>query len=169
MSGLLFDTSVLLDIATADPLWLPWSEKQFRMAATQGRILINPGTQRDRQFADGVPLLSSRPSKRMFLPMPMTLDQIVEETRHWPPEVVAELIDRILLARHGGIEPEVEAAWKTEIDRRIAEIQEGKVQGIPVEASLARIGKIVSPGKGWFGKERWCALQGLNLRPPVCD
>ena len=99
MSGLLFDTSVLLDIATADPLWLPWSEKQFRMAATQGPILINPGTQRDRQFADGVPLLSPRPSKRMFLPMPMTLDQIVEETRHWPPEVVAELIDRILLAR----------------------------------------------------------------------
>lgn len=42
MSGLLFDTSVLLDIATADPLWLPWSEKQFRMAATQGPILINP-------------------------------------------------------------------------------------------------------------------------------
>jgi len=35
----------------------------------------------------------------MFLPMPMTLDQSVEETRHWPPEVVAELIDRILLAR----------------------------------------------------------------------
>lgn len=64
MSGLLFDTSVLLDIATADPLWLPWSEKQFRMAAAQGPILINPiiyaelapplGTQMDRQFADVV-------------------------------------------------------------------------------------------------------------------
>jgi putative addiction module component (TIGR02574 family) len=79
----------------------------------------------------------------MFLPMPMTLEQIVEETRQLPTDVVAELIDRILLARHGGIEPEVEAAWKTEIDRRISEIQEGQVQGIPVEESLARIGKIV--------------------------
>jgi putative addiction module component (TIGR02574 family) len=79
----------------------------------------------------------------MFLPMPMTLDQIVEETRQMPTDVVAELIDRILLARHGGIEPEVQAAWKTEIDRRMAEIQEGKVQGIPVEESLARIRKIV--------------------------
>jgi predicted nucleic acid-binding protein len=42
MSGLLFDTSVLLDSATADAIWLPWSEKQFRMAAAQGPILINP-------------------------------------------------------------------------------------------------------------------------------
>lgn len=67
----------------------------------------------------------------------------MEETRQLPTDVVAELIDRILLARHGGIEPEVQAAWKTEIDRRMAEIQEGKVQGIPVEESLARIRKIV--------------------------
>ena len=41
MSGFLFDTNVLLDIATADPLWLAWSESQFRTAAAQGRILIN--------------------------------------------------------------------------------------------------------------------------------
>ena len=39
---ILFDTNVLLDIATADPVWLPWSEKEFRVAATQGPIPINP-------------------------------------------------------------------------------------------------------------------------------
>lgn len=38
----LFDTNVLLDIATADPTWLPWSETQFRTAAAQGPIFINP-------------------------------------------------------------------------------------------------------------------------------
>ena len=38
----LFDTNVLLDIATADPVWLPWSEKEFRAAAAQGPIPINP-------------------------------------------------------------------------------------------------------------------------------
>ena len=38
----LFDTNVLLDIATADPVWLAWSENQFRLAAAQGPILINP-------------------------------------------------------------------------------------------------------------------------------
>ena len=78
----------------------------------------------------------------MFQPMPMTLDQIVEETRQLPPDVVAELVDRIFLARHGGIEPEIEAAWKTEIARRMAEIQSGQVRGIPVEESLARARKI---------------------------
>lgn len=75
--------------------------------------------------------------------MPITLDQIVEETRELPPDVVAELVDRILLARHGGVEADRESAWKTEIDRRIWEIEEGKVQGIPVEESLARIRKII--------------------------
>jgi predicted nucleic acid-binding protein len=36
------DTNVLLDIATADPTWLAWSEGQFRAAADLGPILINP-------------------------------------------------------------------------------------------------------------------------------
>jgi len=68
----------------------------------------------------------------------MTLDEIVEETREMPAEVVAELVDRIMVARHGGIEPSVASAWKTEIDRRIEEIQSGKVKGVPLEESLAR-------------------------------
>ena len=42
MSGFLLDANVLLDIATADPAWLAWSEGQFRAAAAQGPILINP-------------------------------------------------------------------------------------------------------------------------------
>jgi putative addiction module component (TIGR02574 family) len=75
----------------------------------------------------------------IFQAVPMTLEQIVEETRQLPTDVVVELVDRILLERHGGIEPEIDAAWKSEIDRRIEEIQTGKVQGIPVDESLARI------------------------------
>jgi hypothetical protein len=39
---ILFDTNVLLDITTADPVWLPWSEKEFRAAAAQGPIPVNP-------------------------------------------------------------------------------------------------------------------------------
>lgn len=74
--------------------------------------------------------------------MPITLDQIVEETREWPSETVAELFDRIMVARHGGVEPPVEAAWKSETDRRIAEIETGTVAGVPLEDSLARARKI---------------------------
>jgi len=55
---------------------------------------------------------------------------------------VAELVDRILLERHGGIAPDIEAAWKSEIDRRIDEIETGKVKGIPIDQSLARIRRI---------------------------
>ena len=65
--------------------------------------------------------------------MPITLDEIVEETRHLPADVVAELVDRIMVARHGGIEPSVESAWRSEVRRRIAEIDEGKVRGITCE------------------------------------
>jgi putative addiction module component (TIGR02574 family) len=78
----------------------------------------------------------------MFPAVPIKLEEIIEETRQLPTDVVAELVDRILLARHGGIAPEIEAAWKSEIDRRIEEIETGKVEGIPVERSLARIRKI---------------------------
>jgi hypothetical protein len=75
--------------------------------------------------------------------MPITLDQIVEETREWPGEVVAELIDRILLARHGGMAPSVAGAWKTETDRRITEIESGKLKGVTPEENAARIQKIL--------------------------
>jgi putative addiction module component (TIGR02574 family) len=71
----------------------------------------------------------------------MTLDQIIEEARHWPPEKVGELVGRLSEGLHAS-DPETEAAWKSEVDRRVEEIQTGKVQGIPLENSLARIRKI---------------------------
>lgn len=74
--------------------------------------------------------------------MPITLDQIVEETRHWPPEKVGELLERLSGDLHA-CEPEIELAWQTEVARRIEEIQSGKVQGIPGEEVSARIRKIV--------------------------
>ncbi|MGD1084089.1 MAG: addiction module protein [Verrucomicrobiota bacterium] len=74
----------------------------------------------------------------------MTLDQIVEETRQWPPEKIGELVGRLTEDLHTS-DPETEAAWQVEIARRVEEIQTGKVQGIPVEQSLARIRKIAGP------------------------
>jgi len=75
--------------------------------------------------------------------MPMTLDQIVAATREMPGEVVAELIDRIMVARHGVMEPSVAESWQTETDRRIAEIESGTVKGVSAEANAARIQKIL--------------------------
>ncbi len=42
MSGILFDTNVLLDVATADATWMGWSETQLRAAMARGPILVNP-------------------------------------------------------------------------------------------------------------------------------
>lgn len=38
----MLDSNVLLDIITADAKWLEWSTKQFRKAAGEGPIPINP-------------------------------------------------------------------------------------------------------------------------------
>jgi len=74
--------------------------------------------------------------------MPITLDEIVEETKNWPPERVGELVGRLTEDLHAS-DPEIEAAWKIEIDRRIGEIESGKVEGIPAEEVSARIQKIL--------------------------
>jgi putative addiction module component (TIGR02574 family) len=73
--------------------------------------------------------------------MALTLDQIVEETRRWPPEKVGELVSRLTDDLHASA-PDVEAAWKTEIDRRVEEIQSGNLQGIPGEEVSTDVGKI---------------------------
>lgn len=75
--------------------------------------------------------------------MAITIDQIVEETRELPGDVVAELIDRIMAARHGSVETPIASAWKTETDRRIAEIESGTVKGVMPEENAARIQKIL--------------------------
>ena len=74
--------------------------------------------------------------------VPITLEQIVEETRHWPPEKVGELVGRLTGDLHAS-DPETEAAWKQEIDRRIEEIQTGKVQGIPAEEVFEKAKRIL--------------------------
>jgi putative addiction module component (TIGR02574 family) len=74
--------------------------------------------------------------------VPLTVEQIIEETRDWPSEKVEELIERLAENPHSN-DPEAEAAWKTEINRRVEEIQSGQVQGIPGEEVSARIRKIL--------------------------
>ena len=73
----------------------------------------------------------------------MTLDELVDETRQLPQDVRAELVERILLAAHGGIAPNVEEAWKKETRRRVAEIQRGEAKGIPLDEALAAARKSV--------------------------
>jgi len=75
--------------------------------------------------------------------MPMSLDQIVEETKHLPREQVAELVDALTLSLHQAIDPAVEDAWKKETSSRVQEIIEGKVQGVPGEEVRESIRSII--------------------------
>ena len=75
--------------------------------------------------------------------MALTVEQIIEEPRRWPAEQVHELVDR-LTAEAEGTDPELEIAWGREIRRRVAEIEAGKVQGIPGEEVSARVRRIVA-------------------------
>jgi len=72
----------------------------------------------------------------------MTLDQIVEETRDWPPEKLGELVGRLTKDLHSS-DPETEIAWQSEIARRVQDRQTGKVLGLPGEEVSARLRKIV--------------------------
>ncbi|MDR2673479.1 MAG: addiction module antitoxin RelB [Opitutaceae bacterium] len=73
----------------------------------------------------------------------MTLEQIVEETAQWPVDAVAELLDRIALAKHGGMDAARMDAWTATALRRCAELDNGQAGLIPGEDASARIRKIV--------------------------
>ncbi len=75
--------------------------------------------------------------------MAMTLDQIIAETLRLPKEQVAELVDRLTMDLHQSVDPALEAAWKKATRRRLDEISNGTVQGIPGEEVSARIRQIV--------------------------
>lgn len=41
-AGTLVDTSVLLDVATGDPVWSDWSSQALATAVRNGPVLVNP-------------------------------------------------------------------------------------------------------------------------------
>jgi hypothetical protein len=75
--------------------------------------------------------------------MPLTVDQIVRETDQWPVDLVADLVDRLTLAKHGGLTAERETVWADTAARRSAEIDSGKEKLMPGQEVSDRVRKIV--------------------------
>ncbi len=71
--------------------------------------------------------------------MQLSAAQIVEETSDWPEDAVADLVGRILRAKFGEVDPSVDKAWQDEARRRIADMESGRVQGVPLEETLAKV------------------------------
>jgi len=75
--------------------------------------------------------------------MPMTVDQIVEETRRWPANQVDALMEHLLASHFRLPDPATDAVWAEEIKRRIDDIDSGRETGILGEETSAKIRKIV--------------------------
>ena len=74
--------------------------------------------------------------------MSITLEQIVEETRKWPPAKLSALVSRLTEELQGS-KADVEDVWKHEVRRRLAEIENGTVQAVDGDVVSARIRSIV--------------------------
>lgn len=75
--------------------------------------------------------------------MLLTFGAIVEETRQWPDDVVADLIDRIVIAKHGGIDAWHAEAWAKVAQARLEEAERDPTVLFSGEEVSARIRKIV--------------------------
>ena len=75
--------------------------------------------------------------------MSLTLKELYAETRQLPREQAAELMDLLLIDTFGAPDPAVEEAWGREIDRRLAELESGRVESVPGEQVMAEVRQIV--------------------------
>ncbi len=73
----------------------------------------------------------------------MTLKELYAETRQLPREQAAELMDLLLIDTFSEPDAAVQEAWDREIDRRLAELESGKVQAIPGDQVMAEVRKTV--------------------------
>ncbi len=87
--------------------------------------------------------VAKRRTIRRVRGMSMTVDQIVAEARQLPREKKTELFDLLLVESFAQPDSEIDAAWRIETRRRIAEIESGQVQGIPGEQVMAELRQIV--------------------------
>jgi putative addiction module component (TIGR02574 family) len=65
--------------------------------------------------------------------MSQKLDELVEQAMGLAMEERAELADRIWESLTGPEQAEIDAAWGAEAERRITEMENGTVKGIPAD------------------------------------
>lgn len=71
----------------------------------------------------------------------MTARRLRAEAQKLTSEQVAELTNLLLLDTVSRPDPAVEEAWGKEIERRLAQLESGKVTGIPAEEVFAHARK----------------------------
>jgi putative addiction module component (TIGR02574 family) len=73
-----------------------------------------------------------------------TTEEIFRGAVALPPDVRAELTERLIANLAEGISPEVTSAQLAEVRRRIAQVESGEAELIPGDETLARVRRLVS-------------------------
>jgi putative addiction module component (TIGR02574 family) len=74
--------------------------------------------------------------------MTTLVDELSQKALELPTEERVRLAERLLATVHE-VDPEVEAAWDVEIQRRLAEIDDGTAKLIPAEEVFAEVRRIL--------------------------
>jgi putative addiction module component (TIGR02574 family) len=71
--------------------------------------------------------------------MATATDRVVGEALELPADARISLVDRILASLNLPTQPEIDRLWAEEAERRVAEIDAGKVELIPGEEVFGKI------------------------------
>jgi len=71
--------------------------------------------------------------------MSPSAQKILEEALQLPPDELDWLVESLLIKEKSEPEAEIEAAWDSEIKRRLDEIDSGAVEMIPLEDVIAEM------------------------------
>jgi len=72
-----------------------------------------------------------------------TTEEIFRDAVALPPDVRAELTERLVASLAEDISPEIASAQLAEVRRRIAQVESGEVALIPGDEALARVRKLL--------------------------
>jgi putative addiction module component (TIGR02574 family) len=94
-----------------------------------------------RWVADRGPLNGCYPSD-----MQRSAAEVLEAALALPEDERAQLAEKLVASLDGNVDPDAEAAWGEEIERRLARIEAGQSQTVSLDESVARLHRIARGG-----------------------
>lgn len=64
--------------------------------------------------------------------------RLTDEIRKLPPEDQADLLDELLILTHRESDPEIEKAWREEIESRLSAHERGELKARPADEVLKK-------------------------------
>jgi putative addiction module component (TIGR02574 family) len=66
-------------------------------------------------------------------------DRVIEEALSLPAEARLNLIEKLLMSLNLPIDEEIDRLWAEEAERRVSQIEEGKIELVPGEKVFAKL------------------------------